>query len=205
MKYYEVIGRSSAFWDLGPTAAMQITLSDIIRWWRLLDPRTEPYESTGEITRLPRWWVETLSDEIGDFCTVSVFASRPPVHLYSPRLCWMIRQQEVAGEMQFFPVSVYNYDRFVDTFFAVCYSRSMCLPCLKPLPLYRPVADPHKGYRVYRRRASQLILDATKIGGLKLFRVVNEEQAPLVVREDVVEQWWGAGIDGFELNEVILE
>ncbi|GIV12343.1 MAG: hypothetical protein KatS3mg021_0625 [Fimbriimonadales bacterium] len=205
MKYYEVIGGSSPFWDLGPTAAFQVTLSDIVRWWRLLDPRVEPADPAGEFNYLPRWWVEKLGGNDSDFCTVTVFASRPPVHLCSPRLRWMVQQQGLVEGMQFFPVSVYTQGRLVDTFFAVRYSASVCVPCLKSLPIYRPVADSHKGYKVYRRRGSQLILDAPKIGDLKVFRVVNEEQAPLVVREDVIEQWWQAGIHGFELEDVVLE
>lgn len=37
------------------------------------------------------------------------------------------------------------------------------------------------------------------------FRVLNEREAPLVVREDVVEWWWARGIEGFDLQEVIIE
>lgn len=144
----------------------------------------------------------------------------PSVHLYSPLLSTAVKRQGLASSLQFFPVRVFHREGgLFQPYEAVRYESSLYVSCLKPLTIYRPMGEREHyefsgfrfevdwtrcGHVVYKRRGSLLVLKKEPVEERVFFRVLNEKDAPLVVREDILEQWleWGIEVD---FQEVIVE
>ncbi len=203
-------------------------LDPIDRWAKLVATYRElaPEEEVF-LQRFSPVVLKSLSErEETDMFRVPILGSpsrEPDLHLYSPSLREAVERQGLASNMDFYFVSVLEGET-LKPYWAVRYERSLWRPCLRPLTYYRLVGkidyDEHEllglqyrevsdttrdGFNVYRRRGALLVLDKQKIGECTFFRVLDEEDAPLVVREDVVEQWWEWGIEGFGLEEVVVE
>jgi hypothetical protein len=196
MKFYEVIAKKAYEQNVGDRFSEPSRLSwhEFSRWSILLEGcHSLSATELEELHRFPI--VQFKTYELSD-----IYETFTHIHLYSTRLRQMVELQGLAANMMFIPVQLAQ-----EMFFAVRYSGSQCLPCLKPYPVYRlTIPSWVIGYNIYKRRGSLLILDGKLVRDHCLFRVANVEDRPLVVREDILEQWLEQGIV-LDFQEVILE
>lgn len=202
MRFYEVLVRDAYECNVGSeesaVAQPRFTWSEFVRWSILMkgcDALTQDEQT--EQTNLPTLHCQVYDDGLYDIYEVSV----EHVHLCSPRLREAITRQDLSSDMSFLEVLLFTQKDSLSprAFFAVRYGISLCIPCLRHLPIYHLILEDYgRGHKLYNRRGSLLILDKERVGPqLPLFRVADVEDAPLVVREDILEQWleWGIEVD----------
>lgn len=209
LEFYEVLIKKAYEQNVSSedTASLHshFTWSAFVRWSVLMAgcSALTPDEEA-ELAYFPTLQCQVWDDKLYDLYEVSV----EYIHLYSTRLHDAIVRQGLSSDMKFLEVQVLAKESRVysETFFAVRYGASMCIPCLRPLYIYRLILEDYgRGHKLYKRQASLLVLDKEKMGSqLRLFRVADVEGKPLVVREDILEQWleWGIEVD---FQEVIVE
>ncbi len=202
MRFYEVLVREAYERNVGSEesaiAQPRFTWSEFVRWSILMagcDALTQDEQT--ELTNLPTLHCQVYDDGLYDIYEVSV----AHVHLYSPRLREAITRQNLSFDMSFLEVRLFTQKDSLSprAFVAVRYGISLCVPCLRPLPIYHLILEDYgRGHKLYKRRGSLLILDKERMNPqLCLFRVADIEERPLVVREDILEQWleWGIEVD----------
>lgn len=160
-----------------------------------------PDEET-ELTRFPPLECSVFEDDPYDIYEVGSEC----IHLYSARLREAVEKQGLSHDMRFVEAHIFarTDNARPALFYAVRYEPPLCIPCLRPLPIYRAI-DFGGGDKIYKRRGSLLILDKGKINpSVRLFCVSNVVKRPLVVREDVLLQWleWGIKVD---FQEVLFD
>lgn len=209
MRFYEVLVREAYERNMRSDNSSMVqpcfTWSQFVRWSIIMagcDALTRDEET--ELANFPTLQCLVYDDGLYDIYEVSV----EYIHLYSLHLHEVITRQNLSSDMSFLEIQLFTekdplYPR---AFVAVRYGFSLCIPCLRPLPIYRVVLEDYgKGHKLYKRRGSLLVLDKEKVSPQhRLFRVADVEEKPLVVREDVLEQWleWGIEVD---FQEVYVE
>lgn len=205
MKFYEILPGWASERNVGSacTELPCLSWSAFCRWTILLRGcySLSP-EELKELNRYPAVRFETFEYPYDVYQLYEVY-------LFSERLRGVLEQQGLASSLLFIPVQL-RPTRSVaesawETFFAVRFGKEVCVPCLKPYPIYR-VSTPDwiYGYTIYKRRNSLLIVDGSMVRERRLFVVSNVSDYALVVREDALEEWLDKDIV-VEFQDVLLE
>lgn len=219
MRYYEVqpgLAMRLIKQLSDPSSPFPLTRSNYNQWVDLMAACRElTSEEIAYLEQFRNFRFEAIS--VGDILEVIDSSDGPPLHLFSPLLCEELMRQGLSANLRFIPVRL-THEGVDLPFVAVRYEPPLYVPCLRPLLYYRGVGLGYReildrfgidwtrcGHIVYRRRNALLVLDKSQVGERAFFRVLNEQDAPLVVREDIIEQWWEKGIEDFDLENVILE
>ena len=217
IQYYEILPAfASAVVQKDEEADMPSSLSPLMelefdRWCELM-------VCCRELTLEEEVYLERFRETLfrafgrGDLLEISSPVD-PPVHLFSSSLSAAVARQKFTEDLYFLPMRVLRCEGDTPQLYeAVRYAPRLYVPCLKPLRVYRSMGEKECyeflgfqfeidwtrcGHKVYKRRGSLLVLNKEQMGEVMFFRVLNEKEAPLVVREDILEQWlaWGIEVD----------